>query len=177
MSTRAIVGVTQKDGKFLGAWQWSDGGIILASKQVTIGDKTIAKNTAIATILIMITTSILEHFIPAIEIFGVIARIAIIIPFINNLNRYYREKFRIPKNEYEIIKALNEDRENINHFHELKVSLAIDNTSDVIYTKEGQQYLAWTKNGYFHLFLNIIYFNVVYIVVKTQCSEKSVVFD
>ena len=133
--------------------------------------KTIAKNTAIATILIMITTSILEHFIPAIEIFGVIARIAIIIPFINNLNRYYREKFRIPKNEYEIIKALNEDRENINRFHELKVSLAIDNTSDVIYTKEGQQYLAWTKNGYFHLFLNIIYFNVVYIVVKTQDVE------
>lgn len=29
MSTRAIVGVTQKDGKFLGAWQWSDGGTIL----------------------------------------------------------------------------------------------------------------------------------------------------
>jgi hypothetical protein len=29
MSTRAIVGVVQKDGTFLGAWQWSDGGTIL----------------------------------------------------------------------------------------------------------------------------------------------------
>lgn len=133
--------------------------------------KAIAKNTAIATLIITITTCILEHFIPQIEIFCVLARIAIIIPYINNLNRYYREKFRIPKNEYEIIKALNDDRENINHFHELKVSLAIDNTSDVIYTKEGQQYLAWTKNGYFHLFLNIIYFNVVYIVIKTEDVE------
>lgn len=29
MSTRAIVGVTQNNGSFLGAWQWSDGGTIL----------------------------------------------------------------------------------------------------------------------------------------------------
>ena len=36
---------------------------------------------------------------------------------------------------------------------------------------EGQQYLTWTKNGYFHLFLNIIYFNVVYIVVKVEDIE------
>lgn len=133
--------------------------------------KSIAKNTTIATLIIMITTTVLEHFIPALEIPCLLARIIIIIPYISNLNRYYREQFRIPKNEYEIIKTLNEDRDNINHFHELKVSLAIDNTSDVIYTKEGQQYLTWTKNGYFHLFLNMIYFNVVYIVIKVEDVE------
>ena len=29
MSTRAIVGVVQNDGSFLGAWQWNDGGYII----------------------------------------------------------------------------------------------------------------------------------------------------
>ena len=29
MSTRAILGVVQNDGSFLGAWQWNDGGDIL----------------------------------------------------------------------------------------------------------------------------------------------------
>lgn len=145
--------------------------------------KAVARNSAITLILIMITCIILEYLIPKLSIITTIIPIISLIPYALNLSRYSREYFRIPKNEYELIQALNNDRNNINRFNELKVSLGIDNTSDVIYTKDAYQYQTWVRNGYFHLFQNVIQSNVVYIVVKvddieyfkpeeTQCSIK-----
>ena len=133
--------------------------------------KIIARNSAIALASIMITCIIIEALIPKLKIFTIIIPIIALIPYSLNLSRYFREYFRIPKNEYEIIKAINNDQTNINRFNELKVSLAIDNTSQVVYTKEGEQYLTWIRNGYFHLFLNVIQSDVVYIVVKEDDVE------
>lgn len=130
--------------------------------------KIIARNSAIAIAAIMITCIIIETLIPKLTIITMIIPILSLIPYSLNLSRFFREYFRIPKNEYEIIKAINNDRKNINRFNELKVSLAIDNTSQVVYTKEGDQYLTWVRNGYFHLFLNVIQPNVIYIVVKVD---------
>lgn len=133
--------------------------------------KITARNSAIAIIAIMITCIIIETLIPKLIIVTIIIPIISLIPYSLNLSRFFREYFRIPKNEYEIIKTINNDRRNINRFNELKVSLAIDNTSQVVYTKEGAQYLTWLRNGYFHLFLNEIHKDVVYIVVKEDDVE------
>lgn len=133
--------------------------------------KLIARNSAIAIATIMLTCIIIESLIPKLMVATIIIPIISLIPYTFNLSRFFREYFRIPKNEYEIIKTINNDRKNINRFNELKVSLAIDNTSQVVYTKEGTQYLTWVRNGYFHLFQNMINYDVVYLVVKIDDVE------
>lgn len=134
--------------------------------------KAVARNYALATFAIMITGSLLSTFTNNyVDIIFDILSIILLWPFIIKTNQFFREYFRIPKNDYEVLRYLNDNREIINHFHELKVSLAIDSTSDVVYTHEGAQYLTWTKNGYFHVFMNMIYFNVVYMAIKTNDVE------
>lgn len=66
------------------------------------------------------------------------------------------------------IKIINNDSECIERFNELKFALRIKDNYDKVYTKEGACYLTWVANGYFHVFLNLIYFNVVYMAIKTQ---------
>lgn len=75
---------------------------------------------------------------------------------------------KIPKTEEDYINKLNINHECINSFNELKLALNIPNNTFKIYSPEGACYLTWTSNGYFHIFLNLIYFNVVYMVVKLQ---------
>lgn len=134
--------------------------------------KAVARNYALTTFAIMITGSLLSTFTnDNIDIIFEILSIILLWPFIIKTNQFFREYFRIPKNDYEILNYLNDNREIINHFNELKVSLAIDSTSDVVYTNEGAQYLTWTKNGYFHVFMNMIYYNVVYMAIKTSDVE------
>ena len=73
---------------------------------------------------------------------------------------------RITDNE--LINLANSDKECIDHFKELKIALNIKDQETLrIRSDEGAEYLTWVKNGYFHLFLNLIYTNAVYIVVKT----------
>lgn len=133
--------------------------------------KRIALNTAIITLATMMLCIGVQNFAPKYKILCEIISAFTLIPYVINLSRYSREKIRLPKNEYEIIKMLNENREHQNRFNELKISLAIDNTSEAVYTKEGAQYLTWTRNGYFHIFLNMIYFNVVYMAINTKDVE------
>ena len=70
------------------------------------------------------------------------------------------------KSEDDYIKILNTNRECVEHFHELKIALGIKEDYDTVYTQEGFAYLTWVANGYFHVFLNLIYFNVVYMAIN-----------
>lgn len=70
------------------------------------------------------------------------------------------------KTDNEYIKELNSNPECIERFEELKYVLGIKPTYDSVYTLEGAEYKTWLVNGYFHVFLNLIYFNVVYMSVK-----------
>jgi vacuolar-type H+-ATPase subunit E/Vma4 len=70
------------------------------------------------------------------------------------------------KTDADYIKELNNNSECIERFNELKFVLGIKPTYDKIYTTEGAEYITWLSNGYFHVFLNLIYFNSVYMVVK-----------
>lgn len=73
------------------------------------------------------------------------------------------------RKEKDYLKIINSDRECVNRFYELKTALGIKNKyHNKVYTSEGACYLTWVANGYFHIFLNVIYFNVVYMVVKTS---------
>lgn len=72
------------------------------------------------------------------------------------------------KTDTETIKELNHNPENIEVFNELKHVLGVSNSYDKVYTKEGAEYITWVANGYFHVFLNLIYFNTVYMAVKTS---------
>lgn len=124
--------------------------------------KRTARNTAIATLLIMIICLFLEYFLPQLKIICTIIPIIVICPYILHLNRYYREYFRIPKNNYEMLKTIREDRKHFNRFNELKVSLGVNNTGGVIYTKDGLQHLTWVKDDKFYIFLNEIQDKVKY---------------
>ncbi len=70
--------------------------------------------------------------------------------------------------EDDYIRILNTDEKCRNRFTELKYALGIKENYDRIYSNEGACYLTWVANGYFHIFLNLIYFNVVYMAVKTS---------
>lgn len=66
------------------------------------------------------------------------------------------------------LKYFKHDKNVLERFQELKVSLNIFDKYDTIYNLEGTPYLTWYCNGYFHLFLNIPYFNVVYMVINPK---------
>ena len=85
-----------------------------------------------------------------------------------NLVEYLQYKPMQRKTEKEYINLINSNEECISRFNELKISLGIPSNADKVYTKEGAEYLTWTANGYFHVFLNVIYFNSVYMVVKLK---------
>lgn len=70
------------------------------------------------------------------------------------------------KTDNEYIKQLNNNPECIERFNELKFVLGIKSTYDSVYTPEGAEYKTWLANGYFHVFLNLIYFNTVYMSIK-----------
>ncbi len=72
------------------------------------------------------------------------------------------------KTDEEYISYINSSQECIDMFEELKYALNISDSYDRVYTKEGACYLTWVANGYFHVFLNVIYFNVVYMAINTS---------
>lgn len=63
-----------------------------------------------------------------------------------------------------LMDAVNDPKTNL-MFRELKVALSIYDDYDKVYTNTGACYLCWVKNGYFHVFLNQIYYNCVYMVI------------
>ena len=83
------------------------------------------------------------------------------------LNDRYQDIENI-KSDIQTIRELNNNPEYIHIFKELKYVLGINDNYDKVYTKEGAEYVTWVANGYFHVFLNMIYFNAVYMSVKTS---------
>lgn len=112
--------------------------------------------------LIVAFLIIIDNFHFILNTIAIILEIAISIKLRGALNI---EK-RITKTDIEYIKELNSNPENYERFEELKYVLGIKPTYDRIYTQEGAEYITWLSNGYFHVFLNLIYFNAVYMSVK-----------
>lgn len=120
----------------------------------------------IISLIFIIISIIIKNIIHSYQFILII--ISIIAVFI--LNNAFKEiiSFKIKKtiNDEDAIKIINSDPECIDYFNELKYSLGISDQFDKIYTTENVCYLTWAANGYFHIFLNLIYFNVVYMAIK-----------
>ncbi len=87
------------------------------------------------------------------------------------LQRYLQVKNIVIKNDNDYIKFLNNNKDCQDKFVELKLALNIPKTVEKIYSDEGAEFLVWDNAGYFHLFLNLIYFDVIYISVKIEEVE------
>ncbi len=88
------------------------------------------------------------------------------------MNKAIDEMFSVEvlklKTDREFMQYFNNDPECQERFQELKFSLGINENYDKVYTTEGGVYLTWVTNGYFPVFLNMIYFNVVYMAINTS---------
>ena len=112
---------------------------------------------------------VITHIIPSISNITNIINILLIILLNLSVNGILNNQVKETKKaDNEIIRELNNNPEHIEVFKELKYVLGIKDTYDKVYTKEGAEYITWVANGYFHVFLNLIYFNSVYMAVKTS---------
>lgn len=112
---------------------------------------------------------VITHIIPSISNITNIVNILLLILLNLSVNGILNNQVKETKKaDNEIIRELNNNPEYIEIFKELKYVLGIKDTYDKVYTKEGAEYITWVANGYFHVFLNLIYFNSVYMAVKTS---------
>lgn len=132
--------------------------------------ETVQSNIMISIIFIVLFTSLISIFPAQKLIFTIGVLISELI-----LNKYVLDYLSIEvistNSDDEYINYLNNNQECIERFRELKLSLGIPFDAETVYSPEGACYLVWVANGYFHVFLNLIYFNVVYIVIKTRDVE------
>lgn len=119
----------------------------------------------VAITLIVIITHLVDKITNITSIINIFLIILLNYSVNEILNNIVKEK---KQNEKSIIKELNTNQEHIHVFQELKYVLGINENYDRVYTKEGAEYITWMANGYFHVFLNLIYFNSVYMAIKAS---------
>ena len=95
-----------------------------------------------------------------------IIHIVLLVATNHYLLQYLQVKHIFIKDDNEYIKYLNNNKDCQDKFAELKLALNIPREIEKIYSDEGAEFLVWDNGGYFHLFLNLIYFDVIYISVK-----------
>ena len=114
--------------------------------------------------LLVVGISTLNNY----KILCIIVSIIIILLINIKMNEYLNIDIPKNNNEVKLVKEINENKDIQSMFKELKIILNVKDSYDTIYSIENAPYLTWTSNGYFHVFLNIIYFNVVFISVKVS---------
>ena len=119
----------------------------------------------IAITLIIVITNIIEDISNITNIVNCFLLILLNYSINGILNNIVKENI---KSDIQTIRELNNNPEYIHIFKELKYVLGINDNYDKVYTKEGAEYITWIANGYFHVFLNLIYFNSVYMAVKAS---------
>lgn len=92
--------------------------------------------------------------------------VIILIGINHYLLKYLQIKNNTMKSDKDYILYLNNNKDCQDKFAELKLALNIPNEVQKIYSDEGAEFLTWNNEGYFHLFLNLIYFDVIYLSVK-----------
>lgn len=84
------------------------------------------------------------------------------------LNAFISLKNIYLKTDKEYIEYINKDKDCQDKFLELKLALHIPKEVHKVYSDEGAEFLCWDNAGYFHLFLNLIYFESIYLVIKIK---------
>ena len=119
---------------------------------------------SISFLVAFIILGILNSTFSKFNIFIDLVSIVIVILLFNKLRKLIRYKI-LMYTDSDIVYEMNNDNDVINHFNELKVALKITDNYDTISSTGGYPYLVWVANDYLHLFLNVAYYNVVYIVI------------
>lgn len=125
-------------------------------------------NIIIACVICLIILVAITNIIEKYQVILHAANILSLTIISSKLRKVLSIKVNKNKGDIEYINELNTNQECIERFEELKYVLGISNSYDRIYSKEGAEYLTWIANGYFHVFLNVIYFNVVYMSIKVS---------
>ena len=125
-------------------------------------------NIIIACVICLIIFVAITNIIEKYQVILHAANILSLTIISSKLRKVLSIKVNKNKEDIEYINELNTNQECIERFEELKYVLGISNSYDRIYSKEGAEYLTWIANGYFHVFLNVIYFNVVYMSIKVS---------
>ena len=123
-------------------------------------------NKVAISLIFLITIIILSNIVNRYQIIFIIISILTIFILNNAIKGIMSYNYKKELSENETIKIINNNPECIEYFKELKYSLGINDNFDKVYTTENVCYLTWAANGYFHIFLNLIYFNVVYMAIK-----------
>ena len=122
-------------------------------------------------VILEILLIILSYFYKDYKVIVGIVHFCIMFGINYYLIKYYLIKNIYIKSDNEYIAYLNNDKECLDRFKELKLALRIPKEIDKIYSDEGAEFLCWNNGGYFHLFLNLVYFNAIYISVKISDVE------
>ena len=115
--------------------------------------------------LINLFFGIINIFVCKLVIIGLVC----IINYIGVKTTDFCSRGRITNDE--IIDKAKKDVKVNEMFRELKVSLGVYDDYDKVYTNDNACYVCWVKNGYFHVFLDEIYFNSVYMVINLNDVE------
>lgn len=116
----------------------------------------------IGIILIIASKYIVKNHIALLNIVNLVLFIMLIF----NIKKLIFSETGLVLTDDDYIRILNTDEKCRERFKELKFALGIKDSYDRVYSNEGACYLTWVANGYFHIFLNLIYFNVVYMAIK-----------
>ena len=128
-------------------------------------------------VILAILFIVLVYFIDDYQLIFAILFIITLVGISMYLTRYLSIKNVYIKTDNEYLEYLNKDKDCQDKFKELKLALRIPKEVEKIYSDEGAEFLCWDNGGYFHLFLNVIYFNVIYISVKIKDIEYYKVED
>lgn len=124
------------------------------------------KSKAILLIILEIILILLLNLYTDYKLWLSIFYIIILIGINHYLLKYLQIKNSTMKSDKDYILYLNNNKDCQDKFAELKLALNIPNEVQKIYSDEGAEFLTWNNEGYFHLFLNLIYFDVIYLSVK-----------
>lgn len=124
------------------------------------------KSKAILLIILEIILILLLNLYIDYKLWLSIFYVIILIGINHYLQKYLQIKNNTMKSDKDYILYLNNNKDCQDKFAELKLALNIPNEVQKIYSDEGAEFLAWNNEGYFHLFLNLIYFDVIYLSVK-----------
>ena len=124
------------------------------------------KSKAILLIILEIILILLLNLYIDYKLWLSIFYVIILIGINHYLQKYLQIKNNTMKSDKDYILYLNNNKDCQDKFAELKLALNIPNEVQKIYSDEGAEFLTWNNEGYFHLFLNLIYFDVIYLSVK-----------
>ena len=125
----------------------------------------------VALIISFIILGVLSNTLSSFKIFVKIVSVVNLVVLFDRMKKLVRYR-SLMYSINDVIYEINCDRDVLCHFYELKIALNINDDYDVVLSNKGYPYNVWVSNNYFHLFLDVAYYNVVYVVLGLKNDIK-----